>query len=63
MMKATCPKCGWTNTRRSSRTKLADRVLKLFFLSPYRCRTCLNRFYSFNNSSSRNRTEMSGSRG
>jgi len=47
LMAFTCPHCGWSNTRRSMRATLTDRFLRLFFLSPFRCRVCLKRFYSF----------------
>jgi hypothetical protein len=46
-MRVTCPKCGHTNTRPSARKRLLDPLLKLVFMVPYRCRTCLKRFYVF----------------
>ena len=45
-MNTTCPKCGWSNTRFSVPTGF-DRFLRLFWLSPIRCRQCRHRFYRF----------------
>lgn len=41
-----CPRCSFTNVRRSQRRWL-DWLLTLVFLVPYRCRNCRTRFYRF----------------
>lgn len=40
-----CPHCGWSNIRRSMQSTVWDRVARLFFLVPVRCRSCRHRFY------------------
>jgi DNA-directed RNA polymerase subunit RPC12/RpoP len=40
-----CPNCGWTDVRRSASHNLADSLLSIFGLVPYRCRTCSRRFH------------------
>src|SRR6476620_857813 len=45
-MNTTCPKCGWSNTRLAVPTGV-DRILRIFLLSPVRCRQCRLRFYRF----------------
>jgi len=42
-----CPKCGWQNVRHSQRRSPLDFALSVFSLSPFRCRSCNNRFYRF----------------
>src|ERR1700733_13914215 len=42
----TCPKCGKNHAHRSHRT-LQDWAVSWFFLKPYRCRDCHNRFYVY----------------
>jgi CheY-like chemotaxis protein len=44
-MKLSCPKCGWSNIRRSSREGLLDWLAAMLLLSPLRCRKCRLRFY------------------
>ena len=39
-----CPRCGWHNTRPSHTSNVIDRVVRVFGLRPYRCRSCGNRF-------------------
>lgn len=46
IMKQMCPRCGWSDTRSSHRTGL-DGVLELFWLDPFRCRSCNARFRRF----------------
>jgi len=45
----TCPRCGWSNTRRSQLDGAVDRALSVFLLIPIRCRNCRNRFYRLRN--------------
>jgi hypothetical protein len=45
----TCPRCGWSNTRRSQLDGAVDRTLAVFLLIPIRCRNCRNRFYRLRN--------------
>jgi hypothetical protein len=40
-----CPKCHWKCARRSSRKTRLDLLLALFFLRPFRCRSCRLRYY------------------
>jgi len=40
-----CPKCGWTDVRRSAAHHLSDYLLSVVGLVPYRCRTCSDRFH------------------
>jgi|SRR5579863_1983092 CheY-like chemotaxis protein len=40
-----CPKCGWSNIRRSERAGFWDGAAFLLFLAPLRCRNCRLRFY------------------
>jgi hypothetical protein len=44
-MPQSCPKCGWSNIRKSFEPHTFDRVLRLLFLKPFRCRTCRHRFF------------------
>jgi hypothetical protein len=46
-MVLTCPRCGWSNVRHSQMSGLLDHVMRLFLLSPYRCRCCRRRFYRY----------------
>ena len=39
-----CPQCGWHNTRLSHTRTLLDRMVKVFSVKPFRCRSCGNRF-------------------
>jgi hypothetical protein len=41
-----CPTCLSGNVRRASRATFYESCMRLFFLSPYRCRQCLFRFYA-----------------
>jgi hypothetical protein len=40
-----CPNCGGQNVRPSQAIRLEDKIRALFHYSPFRCRTCQNRFY------------------
>jgi hypothetical protein len=40
-----CPKCHWKCAHRSRRRRGLDSVLALFWLHPYRCRSCHRRYY------------------
>jgi len=42
-----CPKCTSVNVRRSSRTGMWEEFLRLFFIAPFRCRSCRHKFYQF----------------
>lgn len=42
-----CPKCTSIDVRRANRAGLKDTMLRLFFISPYRCRACRHKFYRF----------------
>jgi len=42
-----CPKCTSTNVRRSARSGMWEEFLRLFFISPFRCRACRHKFYRF----------------
>ncbi|MDE3168494.1 MAG: hypothetical protein KGN36_22010, partial [Acidobacteriota bacterium] len=39
-----CPRCGWSNTRPAMSRTLGDRLLRVFALRPFRCRSCGKRF-------------------
>jgi hypothetical protein len=40
-----CSKCQWNCARRSRRRTGSDLLLALFFLRPFRCRSCRRRYY------------------
>jgi len=40
-----CSKCGSGNLRRSHQTRFKDYILRMFFLHPFRCRSCNRRVY------------------
>src|SRR5579862_1334612 len=40
-----CSMCGWNCALRSRRRNALDLLLALFFLHPFRCRSCHRRFY------------------
>lgn len=42
-----CPYCTSTNIRRANRTGVWEEVLRLFFVAPFRCRSCRKKFYKF----------------
>jgi len=42
-----CPKCTSTHVRRASRTGMWEEFLRLFFIAPFRCRSCRHKFYRF----------------
>lgn len=42
-----CPKCTSTNVRRAYRTGIWEEFLRLFFIAPFRCRSCRHKFYRF----------------
>lgn len=42
-----CPNCGWFDIRLSASRGVLDDILGMFFLIPFRCRTCSARFYRF----------------
>jgi uncharacterized coiled-coil protein SlyX len=42
-----CPSCTSTDVRRASRKGLFEEFLRLFFISPFRCRSCRHKFYRF----------------
>jgi len=44
-MPLTCPKCGWSKTRKSVKSGFLDHAMRVFFLTPFRCRTCRLRFF------------------
>jgi hypothetical protein len=44
-----CPRCGWSNTRRSQLAGSMDRVFAVCLLVPVRCRSCRHRFFRFRN--------------
>ena len=44
---AYCPKCTSSNVRRASRSGMWEEFLRLFFISPFRCRACWHKFYRF----------------
>jgi hypothetical protein len=43
--KRSCPKCGSSDVRRSSRDGLWSSILAIMGRWPYRCRSCRSRFY------------------
>jgi predicted RNA-binding Zn-ribbon protein involved in translation (DUF1610 family) len=51
----TCPYCGEPNDIRRARRHGLDWLLAVFFLVPYRCRDCRERFYRFRFLGSRDR--------
>jgi hypothetical protein len=42
-----CPNCTSTKVRRAYRHGLFEEFLRLFFIAPFRCRTCRHKFYRF----------------
>jgi len=42
-----CPNCTSTNVRRANRSGLFENFLRLFFIAPFRCRSCRHKFYRF----------------
>ncbi len=42
-----CPRCGKSFVRRSHRQGLKERLLSLFYIYPFRCQVCANRFRAF----------------
>lgn len=44
---AYCPKCTSSNVWRATRTGVWEEFLRLFFIAPFRCRSCLHKFYRF----------------
>ncbi len=42
-----CPKCTSTRIRRAYRHGLWENLLRIFFVSPFRCRACRHKFYRF----------------
>jgi hypothetical protein len=42
-----CPSCTSTNIRRATRQGLFEEFLRLFFIAPFRCRSCRHKFYRF----------------
>ncbi|MEP6715866.1 MAG: hypothetical protein ABJC09_09830 [Terriglobia bacterium] len=42
-----CPGCTSANVRRAKRTGLFEEFLRLFFIAPFRCRSCRHKFYRF----------------
>jgi hypothetical protein len=42
-----CPNCTSTDVRRAYRRGLFEEFLRLFFIAPFRCRSCLHKFYRF----------------
>lgn len=42
-----CPKCTSTDVRRAYRTGVWEEFLRLFFIAPFRCRSCRHKFYKF----------------
>ena len=42
-----CPNCTSTNVRRANRQGLFEEFLRLFFIAPFRCRSCRRKFYRF----------------
>jgi transposase-like protein len=41
-----CPNCAGRNVRASHAIRFEDKLRGMFHFTPYRCRTCQNRFYS-----------------
>lgn len=42
-----CPNCTSTKVRRAYRHGLWEEFLRLFFIAPFRCRSCRHKFYRF----------------
>jgi hypothetical protein len=42
-----CPNCTSTDVRRANRTGMFESFLRLFFIAPFRCRSCRHKFYRF----------------
>jgi len=42
-----CPNCTSTNVRRAYRHGIWEEFLRLFFIAPFRCRSCRHKFYRF----------------
>jgi hypothetical protein len=42
-----CPNCTSTDVRRANRKGLFEEFLRLFFIAPFRCRSCRHKFYRF----------------
>ncbi len=42
-----CPNCTSTDVRRSARKGMFEEFLRLFFIAPFRCRSCRHKFYRF----------------
>jgi uncharacterized coiled-coil protein SlyX len=42
-----CPKCTSTRVRRANRVGIWEEFLRLFFIAPFRCRSCRHKFYRF----------------
>jgi hypothetical protein len=42
-----CPKCTSTRIRRAYRNGVWENFLRLFFIAPFRCRSCRHKFYRF----------------
>jgi ribosomal protein L37AE/L43A len=42
-----CPKCTSTRIRRANRVGIWEEFLRLFFIAPFRCRSCRHKFYRF----------------
>lgn len=42
-----CPRCTSTDIRRANRKGLFEGFLRLFFIAPFRCRSCRHKFYRF----------------
>jgi hypothetical protein len=40
-----CPVCGGRNVRPSQAMRIEDQIRAWFRFTPFRCRTCQNRFY------------------
>ena len=46
-IKLYCPKCTSVNVRRTNRSGMWEEFLRLFFIAPFRCRSCRHKFYRF----------------
>jgi hypothetical protein len=42
-----CPRCTSTRIRRANRVGIWEEFLRLFFIAPFRCRSCRHKFYRF----------------
>ena len=42
-----CPSCTSTDVRRANRVGMFESFLRLFFIAPFRCRSCRHKFYRF----------------